>query len=269
MNIMFLKKIFIFLLIFILIILLIKNKKEEKVPIINILIDIKITDNIDNINNYETLLNNYLKNYNVSVLYYNINNQYTYKYKENQIYYGASLIKVLDALYVYENLELTEEIKKLVRLAIKRSDNLAHQKLVQIIGFDNLKHYGQLLGATKVLTNGSTDIYGLATVNDEFIYLKYLYNYLIQNDNSRTKELKSFFINSYYNYLSFDDCPVILHKYGYYGSFYHDMGIVLAREPYIIIVLTKESPNFSLVTDISQKIYEFHQIVNKKNYSLS
>lgn len=249
--------------------LIMHNPKKYYGMVINILLEEKEVINTERINNYIEELNSFLNQYEVSVLYYNMNNAYTYKYRENVIYYGASLIKVVDALYVYENMELTNELKTLVSLAIMKSDNLAHQKLVEKIGFTNLKSYGEQLGAQNILTNGRNDIYGLATIDDELIYLKHLYNFLFNDVNNEKEKLKSYFINNYFNYLDFSNAPLILHKYGYYGTYYHDMGIFLDKNPYIVVILTKESPNFSLVTEISQKIFELHKLIYKKNYSIS
>ena len=55
-----------------------------------------------------------------------------------------------------------------------------------------------------------------------------------------------------------------MHKYGYYGSYYHDVGIVYADDPYIVVILTKHgNGNFkSIVQDLSKKIYGLNKIDN-------
>ena len=60
------------------------------------------TDN-ESINNYMKSVSDYLKKYKVSVGYINLDNGFTYIYNGNKEYFGASLIKVIDAMYIYEN----------------------------------------------------------------------------------------------------------------------------------------------------------------------
>ena len=206
-------------------------------------------------------LDSFLKNsgYNVSVIYYNIGTGYTYKYNANKVYYGASLIKTLDAMYVYEKMTLTNELRDLVKPTITRSNNSTHKKLVNKIGIDNLRSYGRSLGASKVLTGSNLDYYGNTTANDQLIYMKHLWK--VVNNNPNGSELKSYFLNDYFNYLNFSGSPSVMHKYGYYGAYYHDVGIVLDSKPYIIVVLTQEANHnySSIVEKISKKVYEVHK----------
>ena len=51
----------------------------------------------------ENELNDYLKNYSLSVKFVDINSNYTFSYNESKVYYAASTIKMLDAIYIYEN----------------------------------------------------------------------------------------------------------------------------------------------------------------------
>jgi beta-lactamase class A len=55
-----------------------------------------VEDKIDEIDNY--IKNNYPYS---SILYYDLNSTLKYAYNEDTVYYGASLIKTLDALYLY------------------------------------------------------------------------------------------------------------------------------------------------------------------------
>lgn len=238
------------------------NTYNIKVPVINILKISEIEKNI-----FFDELENYIKNnnYNLSIGYYNIKDDFTYKYNEDKLYYGASLIKTLDALYVYEKMNITNDLKNNVKLAIEKSDNKAHQFLVKTIGFNNLKNYGFSLGAQNILTNGN-ELYGYTNVSDQLIIWQELYHYIndINIDSSKREELKNYFINNYYNYLKFESSPIIMHKYGYYDKYFHDVGIVLASSPYIIVILTKETKNnFGIVTEISRKIYTIHKKITR------
>ncbi|MGN1311413.1 MAG: immunoglobulin-like domain-containing protein [Bacilli bacterium] len=193
-------------------------------------------------------------NYNVSIGYYNLITGEEYYYQENKIYYGASLIKTLEAIYLYDNNLVTEELKPYIKKAISISDNDAHYYLLNRIGKNNLKNYGIALGALNTLT-GTTDSYGNTTVRDQIIYLKKLYN-LSKNNY----ELKSYFINDYGNYLKFNDLT-IMHKYGYYGQYYHDVGIVLEDNPYVIVILTNHgnSNKKEVINNLSKLMYSYHK----------
>ena len=192
-------------------------------------------------------------NYNVSIGYYNLVTGKEYLYQENKIYYGASLIKTLDAIYLYDKNLVNDSIKSYINKAISISDNDAHQYLVDYIGKQNLKNYGIDLGAKNTLTGGDY-YYGNTTVRDQLIYLKKLYN--ITNHN---EELKSFFINDYGNYIKINDL-ITMHKYGYYAQYYHDVGIIFDTNPYIIIILTNHGNDNKkeIINDLSKLMYKYH-----------
>lgn len=223
-----------------------------------------ISFNTTNKNEYIDNLEKYIKdkNYNVSLGYVNLNTGYTYLYNKNVVYYGASLVKTVDALYVYEKMNFNESVRKKVEKAISVSDNTAHRELVNMIGINNLRSYGRSLGAKNFLTRSNNDYFGNTTVKDQIAIWKYLYKFV--NNNAKGKELRKYFINSYYNFLLFDGIPTTMHKYGYYGSYYHDVGIVYADDPYIVVILTKHgNGNFkSIVQDLSKKIYGLNKIDN-------
>ncbi len=170
--------------------------------------------------------------YNVSVLYYDINSDYKYNYKENTVYFGASLIKTLAALYAYEKMDLTKEIKDLVKPTIEVSNNNTYSKLVSKIGVNNLKNYGISLGAKYVKNLGDGKIYVNTTAEEQLIFWKKLWSFV--NTSDKGGELKRYFINDTARYLDFDGSPEIMHKYGLANGCFHDTGIVLDSNPYIV-----------------------------------
>ena len=214
------------------------------------------------VDNYVVSLEKYIKakNYKVSVGYYNIENEYTYKYKNETVYYGASLIKTLDALYIYENNMVTSTTRNWVKEAISVSSNSAHANLIKTIGFQNLKKYGNNLGTKYTLIGG--DNYGNTTVDDQLVVFKKLYNFLETSDYG--DELKGYFINDYSNYLIYEGSPKIAHKYGWFDVYYHNVGIVYDKHPYIIVILS--NGNYSskpeIFRDLSKKIYNLNQLMH-------
>jgi hypothetical protein len=175
-------------------------------------------------------------------------------------YYGASLVKTVDALYIYEKTNFDEATRQKVEKAISVSDNTAHNQLVRQIGIQNLREYGRGLGAKNFLTRANTDHFGNTTVYDQIAIWKHLYNFV--NTNPKGSELKRYFINDYYSFMQFEGIPTTMHKYGWYGNFYHDVGIVYSDKPYLVVILTKHGAgNYKQIAkDLSQKIYELNKI---------
>lgn len=230
---------------------IIVKAREEKIKKGN---DYSKNSNYDKISDY-ILLNGY----NVSIGYYNLITGKTYLYDENKIYYGASLIKTLDAIYLYDNNLVTSDLKDYIEAAIERSDNDAHYYLINYIGKNNLKDYGISLGAKYTLYGN--DNYGSTNVIDQMIYMKKLFALSKNND-----ELRNLFINNYGNYMQIDGV-INMHKYGYYGKYYHDVGIFFDDEPYVLVILTEHGNNNEkdVINDISNLMYKYHRNVLKLN----
>lgn len=214
------------------------------------------------INQYIKELDTYFSKYNVSIGYLNLKNGFTYTYKPNTIYFGASLIKTVDAMYLYEKNILNNNLKNKIKKAISVSDNSAHEYLVNYIGIKKLKEYASSIGVTNL--NCNSKFYCNTTVNDQINILIHLNNLIKKLENG--SELKSYFINKYINYLSYDKTYTNLHKYGNTSPYFHDVGIFDTDNPYIIVVLTKENIKTeknvaNLIRNISLKINKLNNLV--------
>lgn len=132
------------------------------------------------------------------------------------------------------------------------SDNKAHEYLVKYIGRENLKQYGLQIGAKNTLQRKGN--FGDTSLDDQMIYMKKLYSMIGENE-----KLKSYFINDYGNYMKIDNVTN-LHKYGYFNNYFHDAGIFLIDNPYILIILTEHGNDSykEVVSDISNLIYRYH-----------
>lgn len=194
------------------------------------------------------------KGYNVSIGYYNLVNGNSFYYKENKVYYGASLIKSLVSIYMYENNLVNDSNRYDMEKMISVSNNDSYFNLLYSVGIDNLRNYGYSLG-TKYTLSGP-DNFGMTNVMDQMVVFKKLYSMIKDN---KYNEMKSYFINDYFNYLKVND-NVVMHKYGYWDTIYHDCGIIFDKEPYILIVLTTHGlDNYqSIVNDISNLMYNYH-----------
>lgn len=243
----------------------------------------------NNLKALEDTLYDYLGNYNVGFKYEELNFDYSLSHESDKVFYGASLIKLVDAIYLLDNdidLNLTKKyeskykraysskmdkrvigeevtLNDLMEYAISVSDNTAHIMLVDYIGFSKLQEYGKSLGAKVILQGG--DNFGNQTADDTLLYLKKAYNLINENKNGQV--LQNALLNTKENSLNFDDV-VFGHKYGSHEQYYHDIGIYFSKEPYLISVLSMHSNNRVVITNISKKVYEIHNklIEEKENY---
>lgn len=198
----------------------------------------------------------------ISFGYYNFETDALYTYDENRLFYGASLVKVVDAIYVYENMNLDDNLRNLVRKAIVSSDNDAHMELVKIIGLKTERDYGASLGMSNFLLNMNSLEYGDTTVSDQIALWKKVYNFIYSDYGEDKKELEGFLISSLNNEISQGSGVPALHKYGYWEESYHNSGIVKADSPYILTVLTNEGRGGSnTIRNLAQKIYKLNELV--------
>lgn len=247
-------------------------------------------------------LNTYLdENYNASVLYYDLTNNFKYTYNENNVYYAASVAKMVVALYIYKNasdglIDMNDTIvfqrkyknqysvistkynygahitiRELVSASILTSDNSAHSMLVDYIGKNKIIAFGRSLGASYTL---DTDDYGHININDAYCYLNALNEYLNSSDEL-SLEFKKLLLQADENNLNLSDFNVYAaQKYGHYASFYHNIGVMYDKHPYLIAILSLEGAKEDLelrINDISQEIYQLHlnYYAAKENYCLN
>lgn len=279
---------------------IVKNEEDIKSILYQNCLNRNIIDNekTDEILFAEDELKKYLKdNYNVSVLYEDLSLGYRFSYNTDEVYYAASTIKLLGALYIYNeaskgNIDLDDtmtytskfkwgasaevgkldygtkiSLRNLVKYSVTVSDNSAHQMLVSYIGRKNLKDYGKSLGAKYTLSG--SDNFGNINVEDAIIYVKELNNF-INNNGELGKELKSYFVSALQNDLAISDFNIeAAHKYGQYKNYYHDIGIVYDENPYVVAILTTEgAKNYEeKIKDINKRIYSLHKLyrTNKEN----
>lgn len=245
-------------------------------------------DRTEYIINAENELTEYLKKYKTSVGYRDINTGFEFNYNEKNVYYAASSIKVLSALYLFmeadkgnvdldstmkytakykwpaslemKNIKLGTEVKlrDLIKYSIEVSDNTAYQMLVSYIGKNKLKEFGKSLGATNTLIGG--DNFGNINVLDGLVYWKTI-NDFINSSTLYGEEFKEYLMNADQNGLEIDDYGIkAAHKYGEYKPTYNDLGIVYDTNPYYVAILTREygKDMIDIIKDINKHVYELH-----------
>ena len=235
-----------------------------------------------------------MKGNKVSFLYEDTNG-HNFSYNKDICFYAASSIKVLVCLQILkmaennlidlnkEILVKMEDLKQdtgiiknqkedtyykiidLIKLCITESDNTAYLKLVDIVGFDNLKQYGLSMGAKHTMEG--KDSFGIINATDMLIYWKNIREYLLGN-YKYNKLFKEYLTHPSVNYV--DDLNVdgtYVRKYGSWDIAYHEAGYVESDSSYYLIILTqlnkKEYKN-EFVNEVAKDILELHKTLKIK-----
>ena len=244
-------------------------------------------------------IDTYIKtnNYKASVLYEDIQTGFNYKYNTDTVYYGCSLIKIVDALYLINqailgNVNLDTEtvtytrnyvrsfssgmekrkigeqvsLRDLITYAISVSDNSAHMMLFDFIGLEKIREFANSINVKTSISY--SDKFGNLRAIDGYNILKEAYR-ILSLHNEYSEFLEKIMHNEYYNYLNFDDVE-FLHKYGYSDRYYNDIGIYNGENPYLISVFTRYAYDDyqNIVKTLSKKIYNIYEqnFNEKKEY---
>lgn len=201
----------------------------------------------------------------VSVGYYGLDSGAEYTYNPGQRYNAASLMKAPFCMYILQQasegncdldktLQYTEKfvskgtgklknlpvggwysIRILVEYAIRYSDNAALRMLRSEFGTAGFTAYAGQLGIPKpeviqLITNATI------TVEEALIYMKAIRQFIQNNPNGA---LLRQYMTSTTNpmIVSAQNYPVV-RKYGWADKSFHDMAIVEAPHPYVLVILT-------------------------------
>ena len=183
-----------------------------------------------------------------------------YTYRGDDPYYGASLVKTIDAMYTYETYGGSGGLTGLVRNAITYSNNSAHMTLARQLGIDNLRQYAKDIGMTHHLQGsiyyGDTAYFCDTSVNDQMAEWTHLWELI--NNPVYGEELKWYFINNYWDNLSFPSGPRHMYKNGLYGNNYHESGIMFANSPFFMTFLSTEGWRWNMtyiMRDLAERTY--------------
>ena len=229
----------------------------------------------------------------VAFYYQDINNNYSITYNNSICFYSASSIKILACLMILKmalsnTLDLNEKIlitlkdikqdtgiikfqkedtyysiEDLVRLTIVESDNTAYLKLVEILGKENIKKYGNSLGAEFTMVGKETDSFGIVNGNDMLIYWKAVKEFIDEN-NIYSKKFREWLSHPSIKLISDDSINNInfVRKYGSWDVAYHEAGYVEDKNPFYLIILTqlnKFDYKEKFINETASKILLLHQ----------
>ena len=230
----------------------------------------------------------------ISVYFENLETGFIYRHNPNQIYMSASILKAPFALYILElaeqgetNLDniytfLSEDyqdgsgiirrrysygatfpLREILRLNVSESDNIATNMLMRIYGVQGFRRFIQAMGANPMLV--TIHIYSnVLTVDDTAIFAREIFNY-IESDRQYSQLLKDFLLNNQFPYIV-SDYPIASKTGATLPQIWHDMAIVYAPSPYILIILSSR-PEWATIptrTRGFQEISEAFQNFNTK-----
>lgn len=200
----------------------------------------------------------------VSLYYEDLESGYTYLYNADHSFFAASLMKAPFCMYILQlaaegKCDLTQKItytatfqstgtgiiknaafgteytvQQLIEYAIRYSDNAALRMLRSVFPANDFKAYAASIGikntaAIGLITNSQI------TTKDAAVYMHAIYDF-IQKDKTHGKMLYEYMTNTR-NPMFYSSYPLV-RKYGWADASFHEMAIVDAPHPYILILCT-------------------------------
>ncbi len=238
---------------------------------------------IDDINNYYNSSYNYF-----AFAYKDIFTGFTVSYNANQNIFTASAIKGPTDIYIYEmasqgKVNLDEivtytgnyyntgsgvlkgkpinskyTIRTLLEYSTVTSDNAAHNMLMDKYGRKNMLNFWSNLGTNAIFTANNN--WGVMNAHDALIYMSELYNFYAR-DNVYGEAIMKNFLNAYPTFLKGNNNYLVANKSGWSGTVIHDVAIVFADNPYIVVALsnTGESNYTEYFNHANELAYRLHE----------
>ncbi|HOQ37873.1 MAG TPA: serine hydrolase [Acetivibrio sp.] len=176
----------------------------------------------------------------------------TIEYTEEDYEEGAGIIRYEKAFGIKYT------VKELQRLSIVYSDNVAVNMLLRRVGKDNVKDYMRELGGQVVDYNKN-----VTCPKDMALYLKKAYELYEKKDKYANELIKNMIETNFHDRLTvlLSKDVKVAHKTGNLIGVVHDVGIVFAKRPYIIVVMSKdvvsdEAAN-NAIARISKMVYDY------------
>lgn len=244
----------------------------------------------ENISNVVNKINDYYNesNNHFAFAYKDLYTGFSVTYNESQQVFTASTIKAPTDLYIYEmaslgKIDLDEEmtytsnyynpksgklkfnefntkytVRELLRLSTVYSDNAAHNMLEDKFGRVNMLNFWKEKGTEKIFTQNTN--WGVLNAHDAIIYMEELYNFYLTNEEYGGAIMENFKNASPKFIKGKNDYPVA-NKSGWGNTSIHDVSIIFAENPYIIVALStlgKTDIYRSYFENANNLAYELH-----------
>jgi len=203
---------------------------------------------------------------NIAVYFENIETGFVYTYNANRTFFGASVSKAVFALYIYEKAErgevdLNSSItftsadfvggsgvirqrysvgrtftqREILGLNLYESDNIATLMLRRVHGIAGYRQFVAGLGGNTAFI-GDRIMNGNLNANEAGRFARAIFNY-IESDGRYSAEFRGHLLNNQFPFIV-SDYPVASKTGWTAPSAWHDMAIVYAPSPYILVILS-------------------------------
>jgi len=213
-------------------------------------------------------LDNLLRRFgnNLSVYFENLETGFVYRYNANRVYFSASVPKASFALYIYQKAERGETDldsihtftradymggsgvirhryrpgatftqRELLRLNLSESDNIATLMLIRIHGLAGYRQFISDIGGTTSFVQNRVMNSNL-TANEAGLFAREIFQY-IESEGRYSEEFRAHLLDNQFPFI-ISDYPVAS-KTGWTRPIaWHDMAIVYAPSPYILVILS-------------------------------
>ena len=220
-----------------------------------------------------------------ALFYMDIASGFTFMHNPDRVFSAASVNKIQHALYVYVLAERGDidlgrvhsfqpgdrrggtgtiqnmaygtmfTTRDLLRHSIRVSDNTAFQMLVRAYGLPGYIDFVREIGANENLVRNIRHSH--ITARDAGIWALEIYNYL-ESMGNYSQGFRSDLMNT--NMQIIHSAYPLVNKYGWYTGYFHDLAIVFADSPYILVILSdRPNASFESFRVISLRVQDFHR----------
>jgi len=205
---------------------------------------------------------------NISVYFKNLETGFVYRYNADRVYHGASVPKATFSMYIYQkadrgetNLDSRHRFprggtltqREMLRRNLMYSCNDSTFGLRDVHGTAGYRQWVAELGGNPDWVRHGV-MGSLLSANEAGMFAMAIYNY-IESDAPHSDEFKRHLLNNRFPFIV-SDYPVAS-KTGWTSTVFHDMAIVYADSPYILVILSSRA-NHRTFADISMAFQRFN-----------
>lgn len=228
---------------------------------------------------------------NFSLYFHNLESGFTFAHNAEQVFFGASATKAFYALYIYKlaaagtiNLEAESVFteadfwegsgfirhrnefgdvftqRELLHLMISPSDNIATRMLRRAHGLNGFRTFVEEIGGNPNFVQTLT--YSYISAEEAGLFMRLTHEFVQSNDSFAREFLDNLRRNRYPFITS---THPVASKSGWaenFGGAFHDMAIVLAPSPYVLVILTNwagDREDWTRFANISAFFEEFNR----------